>query len=110
MADGTTTYTVGTVVVATAGTWAKGETLTPRIIVGGVFLALSLSILQRQAPPVASRLAALIFLTSLFVYGPDLIEKLNIGGDETAPEKRRRAPDKATGPGTTFGVTPTVDV
>lgn len=65
----TTLAIVGTAIVVTAGRIVKGEGASARVFVGGGFAAVFLAILNGPAPQVARGLAALMFLSSLFVYG-----------------------------------------
>lgn len=74
----TTNLTLASVGVAMAGQWAQGKPLTPRIIVAGTFLAVSLALLSEVDTGLAEAFAALILITALLTYGKPVIDKMGI--------------------------------
>ena len=79
----TTNAAVGAGVLVTVGRWSEGDTLSVRVVVGVVFLAIILSILP---PKVANPFAALVLVAVAFRYLPGVIAKTGL--DATPKAKR----------------------
>lgn len=61
---------VATAAVVVAGQWAKDKPISIRIVVGGMFLAIGLSLMNEASPKLASRFAVLILTVAIFAYVP----------------------------------------
>jgi hypothetical protein len=72
----TTTSVLLTAVIVVVGRWARNEGITSRIVIGIVILALFLSLMGQSQPKLAGQFGALILLTAVFGYGPDILKKL----------------------------------
>lgn len=69
------TASVVTGVTVLVGEWAKDEPVSIRVVVGGMVLAVGLSVIAESAPDVASKFATLIVLVTAFRYGPAIAYK-----------------------------------
>lgn len=72
--------TAGTV---TIGQWSAGNPLTPRYIIGGAFLAVSLAAMNEMSEKLASQFALLILVVTVFRWGPAIFHKFGLIDDRT---------------------------
>lgn len=72
------TSVVLTGVIVTAGSWAKDEPVSIRVVVGGTVLAIGLSVMYESAPDLASKFGALVLLVAAFTYLPAVFYKLGL--------------------------------
>lgn len=79
----TTNAAVLTGTLVTLGEWSADRPLSPKYIVGGAFLALSLGALDTLSPELAQRFATLIVVVVLFRYGPAIFHKFGLINDKT---------------------------
>lgn len=74
----TTNSVVATAAIVTVGKWSNDETISVRIVVGGLFLAISLSIMEQSSPKFASRFATLVLVVAAFTYVPAIAYKAGL--------------------------------
>lgn len=70
-----------TATTVTVGQWSAGEPLTPRYIVGGAFLAISLAVLNEMSEKLAAQFALLILVVTAFRWGPAIFHKFGLIDD-----------------------------
>lgn len=68
-----TVVLTGTIV--TIGRWAQEKPLDIKVVVGGVFLAVALTIMEQGSPKFASQFGLLIIVAAVFTYGVDIVKK-----------------------------------
>lgn len=76
--DTTLTAVVGTGLITVMGTWAEGQKLSIRPVIGGTFLALALTGISQASPQFASRLALLVLVGAAFRYVPSILSKTGL--------------------------------
>lgn len=74
----TTNSVVGTALVVAVGKWSQDETIGVRVVVGGFFLAVLLSVMEQGSPKLASRFALLVFVVAAFMYVPAIAYKAGL--------------------------------
>lgn len=72
----TTSSVVLTGVIVTTGQWAKGKGITPRILLGLGFVAISLAVISQINDDLARGFALLIVLLALMMYGVPIAQKM----------------------------------
>lgn len=65
----TTVSVVGTVAVVSVGQWAQDKKIGMRYVVGTGVYALAIAVLGNGNAKLAERLALLVFVTAILVYG-----------------------------------------
>lgn len=65
-------------IIVLTGTWAKGKEISIRLVVGGLFLAIGLSVMAEVNDKLARAFGLLIVVTALYVYGIDIVKKLGL--------------------------------
>jgi hypothetical protein len=68
----TTTMVVATAGIVTIGRWVQDRPLSPRVVVGGAVLALSLGLLSEVNTVFGKRMAGMVLLTAAFMYVPHI--------------------------------------
>lgn len=81
----TTNSVVATAAIVTVGKWSNDEPLTPRIFVGGMFLALGLAMMEQANQKLASRFALLILVAATFSYVPSIAYKAGLTNRKPKP-------------------------
>lgn len=76
---------IGTAAIVTVGTWAQEKPISVKIVVGGVFLALGLSLMDQASPKLASRFALLILVVAAFMYIPAIAYKAGLIDNNPTP-------------------------
>lgn len=66
--------------ITTLGRWAKGEGLTVTTVVGLVFLAIFLSVLEQANGKAARAFGLLVVVSVAIVHLPAILPKANLGG------------------------------
>jgi hypothetical protein len=74
----TTNSVVATAAIVTIGKWANDEKLSVRIVIGGMFLAVGLAMLEQGSPKLASRFALLVLVVASFMYVPVVAYKAGL--------------------------------
>jgi hypothetical protein len=74
----TTNSVVATATIVAAGKWANDETISVRIVIGGAFLAIGLSLMEQANPKLASRFALLVLTVAAFMYVPHIAYKAGL--------------------------------
>lgn len=74
-AGGNALVSTGIVVV---GQWAKDRQVTPRIVIGGAIVGITLSVLAESEPDLAGKFSALVLMFVLFTYGPAIAKKFGL--------------------------------
>lgn len=74
----TTTAVVAAGAVVVIGTWSSEKSLTPRIFVGGTFLAIALALMEQASSVLAARFALLVFIVATFMYGPAIVYRAGL--------------------------------
>lgn len=82
-----TTAVVLTGVTVVLGEWAGGHGIRMRTVVGGTFLAVSLSVLGEVSPDLAGKFGALVLTVAAFTYGPSIASKLGLLPPGVKPPK-----------------------
>jgi hypothetical protein len=74
----TTNSVVATAAIVTVGKWSNDETVSVRIVVGGLFLAIALATMEQANPKLASRFATLVLVVAAFTYVPAIAYKAGL--------------------------------
>lgn len=74
----TTNAVAMTALLTVAGRWSAGKPLDIRVAVGVGGMALGLSALSSSNEQFASKMATLILVTALFMYGPWIADKAGL--------------------------------
>lgn len=69
---------IGTAAIVIVGTWAQDKPVSVRIVVGGMFAAIGLSLLNEASPKLAGRFAMLILIVAMFEYVPAIAYKAGL--------------------------------
>lgn len=73
-----TSMVFATGAVTTLGTWSYGETITPKIVIGGAFLGVSLGLLSMMNAELANKFGAVILIVAMFNYLPAITYKVGL--------------------------------
>jgi predicted Na+-dependent transporter len=73
-----TNSVVATAAIVAAGKWANDESISIRLVVGGVFLALGLTMMENANPLLGKRFATLLLVTAAFLYVPLIAYKAGL--------------------------------
>jgi hypothetical protein len=95
----TTNSVVATAAIVTVGKWTNDEKMTPRVIVGGAFLAIGLALMEQANQRFAQRFAVLILVVAMFMYVPHIAyaagltnqKPVDWGGRITRTRRRSRS-------------------
>jgi predicted tellurium resistance membrane protein TerC len=74
----TSNSVVATAGIVVVGTWVQDKPLNVRIVVGGMFVAVFLSLMSQGNPKFASRFATLILVAAAFMYVPAIAYKMGL--------------------------------
>lgn len=74
----TTNAAVGIALLTVAGRWSQGKKLDIRVGIGMAGLALGLAAINQSQPEIASKLALLVLLSAVFLYGPAIARKAGL--------------------------------
>lgn len=73
-----TSAAVLTGLIVVAGNWSQGKPMTMRIAIGIVAMTLFLTILNESVPEVANKLAVLVVVSAVFLYGMPIAKKAGL--------------------------------
>jgi hypothetical protein len=74
----TTNAVLMTGLIVVAGRWAGGKQLDIRLAVGTAGLVLFLAVINSSSPDLASKLAMLVLVSAVFLYGPTITKKAGL--------------------------------
>lgn len=74
----TSTSALLTGVVVTAGKWSSGDGISVRTVLGAIFLAIILTVMNEANEKFARQFGVLILVGAVFRYAPKIIEKTGL--------------------------------
>lgn len=78
----TSTSALLTSVLVVSGQWANGKGITTRVVLGGIFLAIVLSVMSNANEKLAKQFGLLILVGAVITYVPTILTKTGIGKPE----------------------------